>query len=270
MAPTGPATIGGTYQEVVTKDGIVYQATWNAIGGGDEGDEPYWPDEPDLEPIGTVDPDGVAQFGAGTNGVAIDLTLLNPDSRLVSVDNFVLAQVLGSIANKPPPDPLLSADSLVAQIARIIYRETSSLRPIEGQSTQADLQTAREMLAQIILNRMDTGNRRMAVGRGTASAAPITGSELTAIAVNRVPSAVAAWESSVAAAKKLLEAANLPPEERPARLTNDLYWNMRPGAAVNQSVNRGFGAAPDTWSPVFQSTSGTVRGPTRVYYYPGG
>lgn len=46
MAPSGTPSVGQIFIEEITEDGKRYKLTWTAIGSGNEGDEPRWPDEP--------------------------------------------------------------------------------------------------------------------------------------------------------------------------------------------------------------------------------
>jgi hypothetical protein len=89
------------HSEVHVIDGIVYNRTWGTVGSGNEGDEYQWSDEYNDEAIGTYSPDGNMDFGAGSSG---DGGFIMPDINagplLASNGDLILAQVLGSMANR--------------------------------------------------------------------------------------------------------------------------------------------------------------------------
>ncbi len=200
-----------------------------------------------IDPNRTIDPTDMAIGLAG--GVQYAATGA-PGGRGTGNINAALDAFFG-------PIDALYGTSPRDQIARVLYRETSSLRPINGKSTAADLNGFRQDVAQVILNRNANG---VAIGRGTASAAAFSASIITAIVQNRVPSAVSAWESSVAAASAAVGN---------GAGGSSYYFNFRPGAEINNNPNKVFGPGrPIEVSPVFNSTSGDYAGDVRGYIYP--
>ena len=57
-----------------------------------------------------------------------------------------------------------TADTEQAKLARVIFKETEAISPVEGESTMEDLTFARSLLGKVILNRQADGK---AIGKGT-------------------------------------------------------------------------------------------------------
>ena len=99
-------------------------------------------------------------------GGGIDLTSIDPNDRLVSVDNLVLAQILGRMANRPPNVTLPDINTPEGVLARVLIAE--SLNPGYGRRyNEADTLKAMQMMKAVYKNRLKDPGRYMAPGAET-------------------------------------------------------------------------------------------------------
>jgi RHS repeat-associated protein len=102
MSPSGTPKAGDVHYEYEMEDGITYLLTWTAQGSGNEGDEPYWGDEPDSrEPMTTVMMD---PFSAGSDDVGISGISVGGSAFVYSGSQSDSGFASGGAPNKPDVD----------------------------------------------------------------------------------------------------------------------------------------------------------------------
>ena len=167
-----------------------------------------------------------------------------------ATDGYEVAQSDG-VKSPPPVNPRYPS---AERLANIIYNETSSLRELPSGRSLSEL---RDAMAHALLNRFDQG-----VTEGRAKDVLKVG-EREAIFKNKVPEAVAAYTSSLAAAKAALARTAVPT----TGIASAFHFNNRPTGSTGPNLTYNPPARfLDTFGP-YRNVSPTKDAPANSSYF---